>query len=190
VTARVLVLLTGPVGGGKSTTAAALAGRLRASGRPSSVIDLDLLYAMAQQDGPLYVDLATWKIAYRSAAALADVFFASGLDVVIVGGGFFNQEERRWLCDFLTSDVSVELVAIAVSWEETARRVDADPSADRVATRIPQVLRSHHDLFTRALPFLRDHGVVIDADHRPAYEVASAIHDAIFPSKESRSVEP
>jgi len=179
VTRQTLILLTGPVGGGKTTTSVALAEHLRGSGRPTAVIDLDVLYPMAQQTDPRYADLETWKIVYRSAAALAEAFFASVMEIVVVEGGFFTRDERAWVSDHLTSNPRITSMALNVSWEETCRRVDADPSADRVATRRPRVLRRHHDRFTEALPFLREAGTVIDADHKTAQEIARVLAEHV-----------
>lgn len=52
LTTRLLIVVTGPVGGGKSTVAAAH--------RPTAVIDLDLVYLMARQ-GEDYGEAATWQ---------------------------------------------------------------------------------------------------------------------------------
>jgi shikimate kinase len=174
-----LILLTGPVGGGKTTTSLALGEQLRANGRKTAVIDLDVLYPMAQQTEPRYADIGTWKTVRRAAAALAESFFASGMDVVIVEGGFFDEDECMWLREHLTTEATVTLVTLNVSWEETLRRVEADTSADRVATRNPDVLRWHHDRFVEALPFLRGRGTVLDGEHDTAQGVANSIVAAL-----------
>ena len=44
-----LVVITGPVGGGKSTTAVVLASQLRERGLTVAVVDLDDVYLMASQ---------------------------------------------------------------------------------------------------------------------------------------------
>jgi len=173
-----IILLTGPVGGGKTTTAVALAGELRASGRRTAVIDLDLLYPMAGQGEPRYTDPATWRAVYRGAAGLAEGFIASGIDVVIVEGGFLTVDEIGWFRDGLTTDRPVRLVALDLSWDETRRRVDADASADRGVTRDERVLRWHYGQFTAALPFLHANGVVVDGENGSAEAIARSIVDA------------
>ena len=134
-----LVVLTGPVGGGKSTVALALATRLRASGHPTAVIDLDLVYCMARQrDG--FADEDTWRTARRGAAVLADAFFDSGAGVVVVEGGFFTREECEGLADHLTSNARMSVVTLNVSFDQALHRAqrsqqERDPSqAEEAAT--------------------------------------------------------
>ncbi len=183
VTDRTVVLLTGPVGGGKTSAAAALGEHLRAAGHPTAVVDLDTLYPMAQQHEPRYADIETWKIVYHAAAALTDTFFASGIEIVVVEGGFFTDDERDWLCGHLSSKPRIAVLALDVSWEETCRRVDADPSEDRVATRSRDVLRWHHNQFTAALNVLRERFVVIDSDHRSPAAIARDAAGAILSAR-------
>src|SRR5688572_7013385 len=93
---RQLIVVTGPVGGGKSTTAIALAACLRRKDASIAVIDLDQIYCMARQrDG--FDEPRIWIAARRAAATLANSFFDSGMDVVIIDGEFFTDDERRQL---------------------------------------------------------------------------------------------
>lgn len=175
---RGLVLLTGPVGAGKSTVALAVATRLRTGGCPAAVIDLDLVYCMARQrDG--FADEGTWRTARRGAASLANVFFDDGARVVVVEGGFFSDEECDEVCDHMTSSTALELVALDVSFEEALRRAQADPHPGRVVSRDPEFLRALHGQFTDALPFLRVRGLVVDADRSSPDEVAVSIGESI-----------
>ena len=178
-----LVLLTGPVGGGKTTTALALRDELRRRGHRPAVVDVDLLYLMADDGQPAFSSAETWRIAYRSAAALADLFFDSGLSVVIVEAGFFTEEERAWLCDHLRSDALRKYVTLDLSFEETLRRVTADPSDDRVATRNPAVLRWHYDRFVEARAFLSETTAIFDAEHLTPPELAVRIRAALVSSR-------
>lgn len=176
---RLLILLTGPVGGGKTTVAEALAKTLRKAQRAAAVIDLDVLYCMARQsDG--FGDEVVWETARRGAAALANHFFDSGLDAVIIEGSFHNEGERDDVTNHLRHDAHTILVALKVSLNETVRRVEADPAPDRVLSRNPEVLRYLHSEFETALPFLNASGAVIEADSlSPAY-LAEAILERIL----------
>ncbi len=159
----VLVVLTGPVGGGKSTTARAITARFQAHGVGAATIDLDQIYGMARRHAG-FSDEAVWKIASRGAAALSDVFFDTIADVVIVEGGFHHREDVLGLTDYITTPIHVEIVAMQVSFERALERVTADPEPQRVASRNPDILRNLHQEFVAALPYLRMHGLVIDAD--------------------------
>jgi adenylylsulfate kinase-like enzyme len=94
LTKQMLVVITGPVGGGKSTVALALADRFRESRRTAAVIDLDVVYCMARQ-GEGFDEANVWNTARHGAAALADAFFAEGMEAVIVEGEFFTRLWQR-----------------------------------------------------------------------------------------------
>lgn len=176
---RLLVVLTGPVGGGKSTVALALATQLRACGHPTAVIDLDLVYCMARQrDG--FADEDTWRTARRGAAVLADAFFDSGARVVVVEGGFFTQEECDGLCDHIASSVRLRLVTLVVSFEQALHRAQSDPDPGRTVSRDTEVLRLLHGKFAEALPFLRANSLVVDADRLSPGELALSLAKSIL----------
>ncbi len=85
-------MINGPIAAGKSTVAQALGQRLRQEGHPAAVVDLDELYLMMSAK-PMG-DPQTWDRARRAAAALADCFFSSGIQVVVVEGAFWDEPER------------------------------------------------------------------------------------------------
>lgn len=177
---RMLVILTGPVGGGKSTTALALAERFRVRRQTVAVIDLDVVYCMARQvDG--FGEMNIWTTARRAAAALADAFFRDGLHIVIVEGEFFSQGELDTLCAHLATPVERHFVTLLVSLEQALYRVAGDPS--RGLSRDPDFLGWLHAQFVQSLPFLRASSLVVDADQRPPRELAEVIEVMI-----SRSV--
>ncbi len=176
---NLLVVLTGPVGGGKSTAALALAVRLRASDRPTAVIDLDLLYCMARQrDG--FDDEEVWRIARQGAVVLANHFFESGAIVVVVEGGLFTQEECDDLCDHVASGARARIVTLDVSFEQTLARVRSDPDPGRVVSRDPRALRILHEQFVSALPFLSACSLVLDANSLSPDELAQAMAEAVL----------
>lgn len=176
VTQRMLIVITGPVGGGKSTVALALARRLRGEEHRAAVIDLDLVYCMARQ-GDDYGEADVWITARRGAAALADAFFAEGMDVVIVEGEFFSLEEVGALRGNLATPTAWAFVTLEVSYEQALARVAGD--ASRGLSRDPGFLRRLHAQFVAALPFLRASGMLVEADRRAPDEVAAWIADAI-----------
>ena len=177
---RMLVILTGPVGGGKSTTALALAERFRARRQMAAVIDLDVVYCMARQvDG--FGEMNIWATARHAAAALADAFFRDGLHIVIVEGEFFSQDELDAFCAHLTTPAERHFVTLEVSLEQALHRVAGDPS--RGLSRDPHFLAWLHAQFVQALPFLRASSLVVDASQRSPHELAEVIEVMI-----SRSV--
>lgn len=176
LTERMLVVVTGPVGGGKSTVALALADLFREAGRPTAVVDLDLVYCMARQ-GKSFAEAHTWTTARHGASALADAFYAEEMQVVIVEGEFFTQGELDALCNHLATPVEQHFITLAVSYEQALHRVSGDPS--RGMSRDPQFLKHLHAQFIRALPFLRACSLVVDADELTPHKLAERIKDAL-----------
>jgi len=181
---RDLVVITGPVGGGKSTVALALAEHLRRTGRTAAVIDLDLVYCMARQ-GDDYGEDYTWATARRGAAALADAFFADGLDAVVIEGEFFTPDEFATLREALATPAGWTFVTLEASYEQALVRVAGDPT--RGMSRDADFLRRLHEQFQRALPYLRASSLVVDADSRTPDELAKEISSAL-PTRQAPAV--
>ena len=176
---RVLVLLAGPVGAGKSTTAAAVVQRLRSRGVGAATIDLDQVYCMARQ-GAGFGDEEVWTVARQAAAAMSDVFFSTVAAVVVVEGGFHDAGEIDDVVANLDTDARLEVIALQLSFEQTLGRVMADPDPGRVASRNRQFLRQLHDQFVAALPYLGTRGVVIEAGLGSIDDVAQVIVERIL----------
>ncbi len=173
---QALIILTGPVGGGKSTTTFAIAERLRSHGVGTASIDLDQIYCMARQrDG--FSDEEVWNVARRGAAALSDVFFSTVADVVIVEGGFYSADEIGALANYIAADVRLTVFTLRVSFDCALERVAADPDPARVASRNPEILRWLHDQFVAALPYLNMHSTVVEANLESIDSVAAQIAD-------------
>jgi hypothetical protein len=153
---------------------------LRSDGRIAATVDLDLLYQMRDES---YGDQNVWPVARQAAAALADVFFGSDAEVVIVDGGFLNAEERDQLLRHVTTDVMTFFVTVQVSFGVALERVQDD--AGRTFTKMPEVLRWLHDQFDLAFPYLSATGHVIDADRLSVDDVAAAIIE-LLPSPVSQ----
>ena len=182
MTTTSLIVITGPVGGGKSTTAIQLATCLRERGLTTAVVGLDDVYLMASQRH--WAEQDAWTAARRGCGALADSFFASGFDAVVVEGGVFDTQEV-WsdLRESVKSQVNVTFWTLVVSWEETLRRTAGDPNR---RTLNEKFLKLQHEEFTSALRFLRDASECIETDQLAAVEVAKLIADEAFPQPDAK----
>jgi shikimate kinase len=129
-----IVLITGPIGAGKSTVAAMLAARL---GAP--VTDLDDLF---------FADVgAGWLAARAQQADQVEAWLAAGEPVVVVHGPFATGAERAAL-DALGRNTT--LVLLDVPFDVALERVTDDPG--RGASRLPDFLRGTHDAFAQLRP--------------------------------------
>ena len=169
-----LVVLTGPVGGGKSTVAVCLAECLCQRGRRVGVVDLDLVADMVRPH--VYSgEPDLWQMARRICGGLADAIYRDGHDVVIVEGEFFSGAELAALVDAVMTPVDLRLYALDVSYADCQARVDADPSPGRVLSRSAEFLQRMNAQFQAALPWLRSAGTVIDANEATAVDLAEAM---------------
>jgi hypothetical protein len=81
-----------------------LGGQARSSGRSAAVIDLDIVYDML--DHRPKSDAAVWLLARQTAAILADHFFRSGVELVVVEGSFCDIDERAECLARLTTPIT------------------------------------------------------------------------------------
>jgi hypothetical protein len=158
---RLLIVITGPVGAGKSTTGLALARSLRRPDFAVATIDLDQMYGFVRQrDG--YGEPTAWARARAGAAALANAWFDTGLSAVIVEGEFFNPEELGALTAPIQAHILQCFFTLRLAYERALERVQGDPS--RGASKDPAFLKLLHAHFTQSLPFLEARSIVIDTD--------------------------
>lgn len=115
MSARALIVINGAIASGKSTVAREVAGIAERSGRPSAVIDLDQIWHMVDHQRPRNGGRARWLLARRAAAELTDLFFSSGIEVVVVEGPFFTSEERSDFTQHVRTAVHPRYVTLLVS---------------------------------------------------------------------------
>jgi hypothetical protein len=167
-----LIIITGPVGAGKSATGLALARLLRRPEAPVAVIDMDQVYGFVrQQDG--YGEPSAWERARRGAAALANAWLAAGVTTVIVEGEFFSPGELGALAEVGPASIERLFFTLRLTYETALTRVQGDPL--RGASKDPAFLKQLHAHFTQALPFLAAESLVIDTDHHTLDEVAARL---------------
>lgn len=169
---RRLIIMTGPVGAGKSTTSLALARALRRPDRAVAVIDLDQVYSFVrQQDG--YGEPMAWARARQGAAALATACFATGMSVVIVDGEFFTHEELDAVTAPMDATIECWFFTLRLSYQRALTRVQGDPL--RGASKDAVFLQSLHAHFAQALTFLQAKSMVVDIEHLAPDEVVGRL---------------
>ena len=166
-----LIVINGPIAAGKSTVAQALGRRLRQNGHPTAVVDLDDLYLMMSAK-PMG-DPQVWRRARRAAAALADCFFSSGIQVVVVEGAFWDESERAPFLNALTWSGSPLFVTLLVSYDVAYRRVQGD--SGRSLSRSPDLLRRNNEEFAAGLDPLRATDLVLDSDVQTPQQMVTTI---------------
>jgi shikimate kinase len=176
---KTLVIITGPVGAGKSTTSQAIARALQSKNVSTAVIDLDEVYCMARQQAD-FNDRKMWTTARRASAALTESFYASGLQAVIVEGGFLSALEFAELREYVTSQVSEFFFTLFTSAPTAFNRAQEDPNPGRVVSRLPEVQANLYAEFDEALPFLREVSVIIEADSSHPESLAEIMTEKIL----------
>ena len=135
VSVRSLVLISGPVAAGKTTTAVGLAALARIEGIPALAIDMDEMIEMAAGPDWSMISQAQRRLACRITSGLVDAAFANGAGLVSVAGSTLSGYEWDELTTSLGSSPSVTRVLLRVSLDESVRRAQGDP--DRVSTKDP-----------------------------------------------------
>jgi energy-coupling factor transporter ATP-binding protein EcfA2 len=166
-----LVILTGPVGAGKSTVAQAFAALLRQPSRPVTVIDLDVMYCLLRQrEG--FGERDIWPLARRASGAVAAVALQRGFHCAVLEGEYFTSEHIEQVTAH--GDLPPPaLFALKLGYDETLRRVRLDPS--RGDSKNPLLLRQFHNAFVAALPFLGTAATVLSAERASVAELAATI---------------
>jgi thymidylate kinase len=170
-----LVVLNGPIGSGKTTVSVAVAGLAERTDHRAATIDVDEVWAMVDHQRPRRGGADVWSLARRGVAALADAFFADGVEVVIVNGPFYEPIERAQLLDHLATPADVRYVTLTVSFEEALKRTQADPDPRRDTSRQRNWLLKHHERAASLFEPLRGTDLIVDTDARTLDQVARRI---------------
>jgi hypothetical protein len=168
---NLLILITGPIGGGKSSTAVAIAGLYRAKGIAAASVDMDDIYLTIRPD----FSPEGWGETRRGAGALADQFMADSHDIVIVEGGDFKTEEEFTKLEQRVKRAERKLrITLLASYEEVRRNIIADPNRD---VEPPVKPWRNYERFLQVLPYLRNHTVVIETAGLSLADVAQQVYD-------------
>ena len=121
-----LVVVTGPIASGKTTTAAALAAAATARGRTAVVLDVDDVAGMVAAPGAAEAGL--WLAAHHAHGALVAGWMRSAVDLVVAVGPVFSPAERAALLDPLPLGAAPHWVLLDAPVATTLARALADPS--------------------------------------------------------------
>lgn len=178
-----MIVISGPIGSGKSTVARALARECERRGATAAVIDLDLVYEMLEPDAARKGDEKTWHRARQASAVLAGTFIETGVDVAIVDGEFLTADDRA---PFVMSFPAARprFVTLRASFDTAAGRVVSDPS--RTVSRDLAFLRSHYEAVEALLDDGSSTDLVLATDSITAEDAARTIADWALPSQAPR----
>lgn len=170
---KLLLVIAGPIGAGKSTVADLVGTKLSSSGATAAVVDLDDI-AFMQRGVPGH---KLWRRAAVAARALIDGWFAAKTDVVVAHGPFFEAEGFDVLLRDLSEDVAVRHVLLRVSYGTALGRVAADDR--RGMSKDPEFLRGTHERFAELEQTFPPADYVFDTEGMSAEQIAEAIAAAV-----------
>jgi tRNA uridine 5-carbamoylmethylation protein Kti12 len=171
-----LVLISGEIASGKTSTANRLAAMARQRDIPAASIDMDMMIEMAAGDDWARIEPEQRHFAVHTTARLVETLLQSGLDMIFVAGSTLSPYEWDTLLAGLDSKPHHLFVLLRVSLDEAIRRAKDDPW--RTTTRNPEVLRrlaSRVD-WTR----IRDHHIDLVTDGLSLDDVATILSREVF----------
>jgi thymidylate kinase len=171
------VVITGPIGAGKSTVALALAERLRDEGYTAAEVDLDDVFEMVsawskQSDESL-------QRARLVHGALVAAWLRSGVDAVIAHGPFYTPEETTPLLAEIDPNQQPRWVMLLAPFEVALERVQSEPW--RNLSRYPDFLRATHERFNALLTDVPPCEWVFDTTRLSPEEIVSTLAASLFP---------
>ena len=179
IASPLLLVITGPIGAGKSSVAELLGRRLARGGASVAIVDLDDIAFM--QRGRLDLD-EFWRRAGVVHGAIVAGWFEQGVDVVIAHGPFFESDSYDDLFAAAPGDGAVRHLLLDVSFDQAFERVSADPERRPDAlSRNADFLRSTHDAFRERVPDLPRVDATIETTGRSVSEVIDAVLAALAP---------
>ena len=142
------IVITGPIGAGKSTVARGLAERFRAVGLSAVAVDADDVFATLSAP-PEELEVSWWR-ARRVHGALIAAWLCSGVDAVIAHGPFYTPAETAALLADISASHVQRRVMLLVDYETALGRVAQE--SDRKRSKDPEFLSSTHERFNELLP--------------------------------------
>ncbi|GAA4419432.1 hypothetical protein GCM10023169_10100 [Georgenia halophila] len=164
--ARLLVVVTGPIAAGKSTVARELADRLLAAGSTVAVVDVDEVAAM------VHGGLSDWDLAHQVHGRLVAAWL-DRVDTVIADGPIYSRQETNHLIGDVSGDVRLVRVMLRATYPTALRRVTGDP--DRGLSKDPAFLRRAYERFEALRPDMDACDLEFDAEQVFAEKIADEI---------------
>ena len=173
-----LLVITGPIGAGKSTVSALLGRRLSAARKDAAIVDLDDIEFM-QHTRTLDVG-AWWARGVEAHAALVAQWFALGVDIVVAHGPLVAIDVPGYdigpLLRAVPEGVRVWRALLHAPFDAAVGRVRNDPDrADTALSRDETWLRGAHERFAAALARAPAFRWEFDAVANTAREIAGGI---------------
>ncbi|MGE0450291.1 MAG: hypothetical protein AB7Q29_12000 [Vicinamibacterales bacterium] len=103
-----------------------------------------------------------------------------------VEGGVYGPQQHRWLTESLSTNERHTIITLLASAKTVLERAQADPSPDRVVSKIPDVQRLLYAEFEGVLPFLNQRGLVLSAEDTSPEDLAQAIGELILELRSGR----
>jgi shikimate kinase len=173
---QTLVLISGPVASGKTTTAWMLAKAARELSLQAASIDMDEMVEMIAGSDWSLITEEDRRRACRATSGLVDQLLDSGVVFIAIAGSTLSQYEWDEVLQSLNRRPRVFLVLLHVSLEEASRRTKDDP--DRIKTKDRSYL-TQLDARTN-WKAIRQHDVELETDGIKADEVSARIAVMVF----------
>jgi shikimate kinase len=171
-----LIVITGPIGAGKSSVAQGLAKRFHSAGRSVACVDLDDV--VDTLSAPLEDFETSWRNARRGHGALIGAWLRSGVDAVIAHGPFYTAEETDALLAEVPPTQERSWVMLLVPFEVAFERIKDD--SDRFWSKDRDFLRRAHERFNELQREVPQCEWNFDTTHMSAGAIVSALSDALF----------
>jgi adenylylsulfate kinase-like enzyme len=169
-----LVVITGPIAAGKNTVAERLSDLLTESGRTVVVLDVDDVAAMVAMPGAAAAGL--WFAAHEAHGALVGEWMRSSVDVVVVVGPIYSDEEQESFVRTLPDRTAIRWVVIDAPVSVTFDRACSDEN--RGLSRNREFHHAAHARFRELLPNIPD-GLRFDSSELDAGTIADEIAAAL-----------
>lgn len=141
---RQVILITGPIGAGKSTVADLLAKRFDSLSMPAAAVDLDDVVFMQRSRH----DEREWQRGRAVHSVLTAAWLSAGVQVVVAHGPICTAQERADFLAEIPSGVDCRLALLRVPLDVSIARVLADDSRrPEAGSRVTSFLREAHARF-------------------------------------------